>query len=344
MLRTKTIIMVAVLALAGCGKKKSDEGDQAQGEPKAPPTEPGKTDPAKTVPPADPTESGLAGADGAPVKVTGGTKADAVNAAVDMIAKEEAVAGRGNTPAVAPHALMSFAAGETFEDKGDFSLEIEPGNDTPVREKMKQVLGNLVTELNGMVKLPRPLPVRMKKCGEPNAFYNPQNHDITFCDEMSESLMKSFSAYKKDSAVRDNAVVNAAVGTFLHELGHALVGEWQIPALGRQEDVADQLAAFVLIGAGEETTAAVLDWAESYLAFQAFERGEMHTDYTDVHSLDEQRFYNLTCLVYGSNPKTHEDMVDDLDLPLSRAVRCQREYELVRSAWAELLAHILIKH
>jgi hypothetical protein len=239
--------------------------------------------------------------------------------------------------------MSKFAAGETFEDRGDLELVVEPGADTPARQKMIQVIGGLVTELNGMVKWPRPVPVTMKKCGEPNAFYNPAAHQIIWCDEMAESLHKSFGHYKKDPAVRDQAVINASVGTFLHELGHALVGEWQIPALGRQEDVADQLAAFVLIGAGDGTTAAVLDWAESYLAFQAFERGEMHTDYTDTHSLDEQRFYNLTCLVYGSNKDAHESMVDDLDLPLSRAIRCPREYELVRSAWAELLARIMIK-
>jgi putative metallopeptidase DUF4344 len=331
--------VVALALAAGCGSKKGDDQGSA---PAAPPAPGGPAAPARPVT-TDPTESGLAGADGKPVAVTGGTKADAVKAAVDMIAKEEAVNDKGNTPAVAPHALMSFAAGESFEDRGDFTLVVEPGNDTPVRLRMKEVLGKLVIELNTMVKLPRPLPVRMKKCGEPNAFYNPDQHDITFCDELPESLYRSFGAYKKDPAVRDRSVINAAVGTFLHELGHALVGEWQIPALGRQEDVADQLAAFVLIGAGEETTEAVLDWAESYLAFQAFERGEVHNDYTDVHSLDEQRFYNLTCLVYGASPKTHESMVDDLDLPLSRAVRCQREYEMVRSAWAELLAHILIK-
>ena len=35
--------------------------------------------------------------------------------------------------------------------------------------------------------------------------------------------------------------------TAFHEAGHALIGEFDLPAVGREEDVADQFAAIVIV-------------------------------------------------------------------------------------------------
>ncbi len=324
------LALLAALA-CGCGKKKEQAG---QGE-SAPP------EPPAGEPPAGPGGTGLAGA-GGQVAASGTSKQQALESALVLIEQEQ-LQQQGRNQAALPRNAMRLMSSTPAEDAGDLVLQVQGSAGTPVQQAVAERLGAVIADINKRVKLPRDVPVVLKSCGEPNAFYNPDAHQIIFCDEMATMAQQWFAQYKKDPAARDQTTANAVVGTFLHELGHALVGEWKIPALGRQEDVADQLAAFVLIGGGDESAAAVLDWAEYYLALQAFLRGSVHDNFTDEHGLDEQRFTNLLCLVYGSNPDRFGHLVEDLDLPVSRSVRCKREFMEIKVAWTELLDRYLIK-
>jgi len=56
------------------------------------------------------------------------------------------------------------------------------------------------------------------------------------------------------------------------------------------------------------------------------------------HSLSEQRFYNILCLVYGSNPEKFNFLVEDGDLPEERAEICPSEYERKVNSWDTLLS------
>ena len=60
--------------------------------------------------------------------------------------------------------------------------------------------------------------------------------------------------------------------------------------------------------------------------------------YFDEHSFTEQRAYNTTCLVYGSDPKRWQLLVDKGFLPTARAVRCQGEFERKIKGWGAMLA------
>ncbi|MET0284227.1 MAG: DUF4344 domain-containing metallopeptidase, partial [Polyangiales bacterium] len=55
------------------------------------------------------------------------------------------------------------------------------------------------------------------------------------------------------------------------------------------------------------------------------------------HSLNQQRFYQILCLVYGSNPRAYQALVSDGVLPASRAQRCPAEYAQKSAAWEQLL-------
>lgn len=83
---------------------------------------------------------------------------------------------------------------------------------------------------------------------------------------------------------------------------------------------------------------AVLSAALSY--YVSAEQSEDEIDdstYADEHSLDKQRFFNLVCWVYGSNPEKHEDLVGDDFLPEARAQRCPGEYQQIDRSWSRLL-------
>jgi hypothetical protein len=52
------------------------------------------------------------------------------------------------------------------------------------------------------------------------------------------------------------------------------------------------------------------------------------------HGLDAQRFYNLACLIYGSDPDHLEWLPKLTGLPMERALYCDQEYAQVRKALA----------
>jgi hypothetical protein len=86
---------------------------------------------------------------------------------------------------------------------------------------------------------------------------------------------------------------------------------------------------------GEESELAILSSAE-WFNLDA-EENEDGPDMADEHSLDEQRYYNLVCWIYGSDPEYFADVATDWELPEGRAVRCPSEYARMSGSWNRLL-------
>ena len=64
-------------------------------------------------------------------------------------------------------------------------------------------------------------------------------------------------------------------------------------------------------------------------------------DLLDEHSLDEQRFFDTICLVYGHDEEKYAYLVENGTLPEERALFCSEDYEKVNRAWRQLLAPYL---
>jgi hypothetical protein len=140
-----------------------------------------------------------------------------------------------------------------------------------------------------------------------------------------------------DEEVASKAVA-ALVFTFYHELGHALVDIYDLPVTGKEEDAVDQLATVMLLETweGEDSELAILSSAE-WFDLDASE-DEDEPNMADEHSLDQQRYYNLVCWIYGSDTDYFSDVVDDWQLPPARAERCASEYARMSTSWDALLA------
>jgi hypothetical protein len=143
------------------------------------------------------------------------------------------------------------------------------------------------------------------------------------------------------------SAVNSEIATFYHETGHMVVDLYELPATGREEDVADQLAAYILLTPGPDgkldpgSVQAVKDFARAFEAYSQ-RRGEIDQNtFADTHSLDETRMYNLECWVYGADPDSNADLVNDGLLPEDRADRCADEYAQLSAAWDTLLGPYL---
>jgi hypothetical protein len=89
----------------------------------------------------------------------------------------------------------------------------------------------------------------------------------------------------------------------LHELAHAAITQMGLPVLGKMEDAADSFAALRLIRVGSDFSRRVLtDAAEGW--FMEDRRDRKIGDkvaYYDEHGLNQQRAYEIVCLVVGSD-------------------------------------------
>jgi len=224
------------------------------------------------------------------------------------------------------------------EDRGHFVLRYD-GKDSRTRAMVRAsgVFEKLLPQLDQSLRLPRDIKVVLAPCGEVNAFYSPDDVTITLCDEYVDYYGELFSEFS--AAEAKDAILGSIVSTFLHEAGHALIDQLGLPAVGREEDAVDQLSTVILVASGDEGNAMALEGAYAFIA-EAEADGE-DTPYWDEHSLNEQRFYNSVCLIYGSDPEGWDDLVGDDDLPEERAEQCPDEYAQIAKSWNQLLRPFL---
>jgi len=228
-------------------------------------------------------------------------------------------------------------------DNGDLRLRYQarknPTADYTVGSN-PQALEKLISELNQRLSLPFDMAVSFEDCAEPDAYYEPETHQITLCYQLIDEYYDLFSKKIKDQAKLDNAVKGAIAATFFHELGHGLVDAWKIPTTGREEDAVDQLSTLVLIEGTEDGDQMALEGALSFKLYADLFKGEKKI-YWDEHSLDEQRFFDTICLVFGHDEEKYSYLVDNGTLPEERALYCAEDYEKVSHSWRQLLAPYL---
>lgn len=209
--------------------------------------------------------------------------------------------------------------------------------------KASRVFDDLARAITRRFKLPEDLKVVFTECDEENAFYDPEARSISMCYELIDKYRLAYTDEKAKPDEIQRETINAALFTFYHELGHALVDILKIPATGREEDVVDEFAVIMLLQAGDEEGMEAIFAAINQFAMDAEESKDDYKriddlPFWDVHSLDQQRFYDLLCLLYGSDPEYFADLVKDGDLPKDRAEGCPDEFKHKAEVWNRLLA------
>ena len=199
------------------------------------------------------------------------------------------------------------------------------------------------------IRWPRTLRLEVKGCdGESNAWY--EQGIVTVCYEYLDDLWRSANSPKRpDYITREDAFVGPFIDVFLHEAGHAMFDLLKVPLLGREEDAADQVAAYLVLQLPkEQKRGLVLGNAYSYaselkvrrardLSKRRFEVGR-HIAFSDEHGTPAQRLYNLLCVAYGSNARLFADVVEKGYLPKERAEGCPDEYKQIDFAYRRLIS------
>lgn len=335
--------LVACVAFAGIGigaagcKKADPAGDKKAAEAAAAAADPWSQEHGQLPPP--PTQASkfgaatgddlakLAVAPPAPGATLTGAPGAAAPAPVDVTAITKA--------GIPTMAVRSFAG---VQQTG-FRVAYAPSQNA-LHEQFRAVLqDNRVFEavaegLNKTVRIPGTIDIQLVDCGTINAFYDPNNHRVMVCYELLDYFVSVFKPSAQNDEQLGQAVMGATIFSFYHEAGHALIHQLDLPAVGREEDAVDQLATLILMAAGDDGVGMALSGA---YWFQLQQKSGNETPFWDEHAFEGQRFYNILCLIYGSDPQKYAGFVASGNLPEARAQRCAEEYGKTQRAWEKLL-------
>lgn len=228
-------------------------------------------------------------------------------------------------------------------DDGDFLVEHLAVSNARYGEidrqiKEEKLIEKAADRLNRSLILPHDIKLITKDCaGEINAFYDANERSVTVCYELMEHFYKTFRADNSSEQEAYRRMFDAVRFAFLHEIGHALIDVYNLPITGSEEDAADRCSSFInLTELGEDGVNAVFAAADAFAVES--KKPSNKSNLADDHLLQEQRFYNSLCMIYGSNTTKYAYILEEKYLPRERALKCPQEYERMVDSWKVLLA------
>ena len=188
----------------------------------------------------------------------------------------------------------------------------------PIYEHLKELrFLEKLQEFLSPFQLPRILLVKVEGCdGNPDASY--ENDMIVVCYEYIDQLWKAIPPETTPAGVTAvDALVGPLFDTCLHEFAHAMFDMLQVPVLGREEDAADQVSAYIMLHLGKiEARRLIGGTAYAYkIEVDAATAPPALKQFADAHGTPAQRFYNLLCIAYGADAQLFGDMVEEAHLP-----------------------------
>ena len=202
--------------------------------------------------------------------------------------------------------------------------------------KERQVLEKF-KELLSPLRLPRVLRLKVAGCdGVSNAWY--EDDAITVCYEYINDILQNAPQQTTPAGVtRADAIVGPTLEVFLHEAGHAVFDYLEVPVLGREEDAADQFAAYLLLQFAKNDARRLIAGVAYAYNLDASRPTTKKNPFADEHGLPAQRFYNVLCTAYGADAKLFADLVEKGYLPKERAEGCESEYDQIALAMTKLI-------
>jgi hypothetical protein len=239
--------------------------------------------------------------------------------------------------AAKPSVLVAFADPQTADDTNVLAVIKQHGWLDPVLARLKAF------------KLKRPVTFKMRTCsGRDTAWY--EDDTVTVCYRYVGDIIRHAARADRPPWVsEEEAIAGGVVDVFFHEFGHAFFEQHNVPVLGREEDAADQFAAYLMLTPGRQEAASLikgiayiyLRWLRDYGG-----RGQRQRTLTsgariyaaDPHGSAAQRFFNVVCFAMGTGEEAFKELARQADLPEDRAEGCGEEYGLFNKAWQRLIA------
>ncbi len=202
---------------------------------------------------------------------------------------------------------------------------------------------SLAKSLATAFELPNPLLIKGVNGFGGGPFYNPEDNSITLPYQFPAVVFGVITQSNPQGTPTEWGEAGGAVNSFIlaHEFAHALIHNFELPVLGREEDAADGISTVVLLKA-EEGALYAIDAAEFWAAFSGRQDPPALAEYADNHSFDRQRADNILCWVAGSDEGILEAFLENEILPEERLAACPGEWELLRTSAEQVLEPHLV--
>ena len=215
------------------------------------------------------------------------------------------------------------------EDRGDFKLMyIDDKHFSRILSRSK-VIDAYIDALNSKFILPHDIEVVVDdddRCKNASGYYEQMRKRIVLCYSSIDNFMRLYP----DDVGRFSILVKFLL---YHEVAHALIDAYKLPIVGMQEYAADNFAIVMMLNDGDDIHPLI--WLYDAMREDKYATSTTSIRYWDTHMLFVQRYYDILCLAYGSDPLRYDSSSNDL--PSERAYRCSHEYSSTLNAWNELL-------
>jgi hypothetical protein len=133
--------------------------------------------------------------------------------------------------------------------------------------------------------------------------------------------------------------VNNGLYTLYHEVGHLLIDKLGLPVLGKEEDAADNIATWMLLGkktpeANQVLEDAVLGWVLTGRSYGDYFAGD---DYVSGYSPDRHRAMQIACLMVGADGPAFRPLARSYNIPEERQRACFYEFDMMDQTLEKLL-------
>lgn len=181
--------------------------------------------------------------------------------------------------------------------------------------------------------------------GNEGPLYDPQEHTMLMPYSFYNEALQYFKQNQYEEKFGRSAqlgAIDTILHTLLHEAGHAYIEDQSIPILGKEEDAVDNFAAVIMLEYVEDGDNAAISAADMF-AFESQDRPEYYQadEYIGEHSFDLQRYFSTLCLIFGSDPQKHNELLNEIDKDLleERKENCISQYQTISHNW-----HIYLKN
>jgi hypothetical protein len=270
--------------------------------------------------------------------------------------KAAAVAAATIFPCLQPAQAWSQDTAKPIPPAIPSKIEIaykEPPKSKPelqaIYEKLKQkrVLEQLQAFL-APLKLNRNLQVMTAECS--GKFYRPYKSGgpVTVCYEFVQLIEMAASdrlwgTVGPSLVTREMFTVGPFVQEVLHDVALAVFDIQEIPVWGNTEFAADNVAAFLMLQFGIDVAMKTV-LGSAYFLNQLEKRTRYTPDYVgDIRPTVRQRYYNLLCVAFGSDPVKFANFVavnrqaQVTDLSNDRADTCVSDYDALKRSFVEVI-------
>ncbi|NRB05373.1 MAG: hypothetical protein HRU30_19145 [Rhodobacteraceae bacterium] len=134
-----------------------------------------------------------------------------------------------------------------------------------------------------------------------------------------------------------DATRNAMLHVVAHEIGHAVLREFDLPILGPEEGIADDFATLYIYSLLPDRAEAII----RAHARQSMSDGQDAMMFGE-HPSDDQRAGRAICILYGQNPDQFAKLASDFGLDGEEADACRDFAPEIARSWRRTLAPYLM--